>query len=86
MAIYSLDEINFATGQQSSCQKQKYTSTQIPCFVSEKFTAMLLLNRSGKNKLDGSSAPRAIKNYMESMESHLSSSGIFSQDTPHWNR
>ena len=38
-----------------------------------------------KNKLDGSSVPRDIKNYMESTESQSSSGGIFSQDTPHWN-
>ena len=66
-------------------QAKKYTSTQIPSFVLERCATILLLHRSGKNKLDGSSVSRAIKNFMESTESHLSSTVMFSQGTMHCN-
>ena len=55
--------------------------TRAPCFVLERCTNVLPPWKSGKNKLNGSSAPRIIKNFSESTESHLSSSGVFSQGT-----
>ena len=82
--LHGWDRWCFMT-KQSSCQEQRYTSTQIPRFVLEICTTIQLRNRSGKNTLGGSSVPWAIKNYMESTESRSSSSGRFSQDALHWN-
>ena len=59
-----------------SCRKLEYRFTQIPYFVLERCIHTLQPWKGGENNLNISLVPSIIKNYMESMENHLSSSGI----------
>ena len=86
MACFSSQKICCASWtEKSSCQKQEYAFTQIPCFVLERCFHTLQLWWSGKSNLNISWAQRIMNNYLASMESHLSSRGIFPLGTVQWN-
>ena len=82
-SLHGWDPLCYMT-QLSSGRKQKYTSTQIRSYVWERFTSIQTRTQNGKINFIISNRPTNSKIYVESMEIHLSSSGIFSQDTQRW--
>ena len=83
--MFLLGEDLLCMTKKSSCQKQEYTFTRIQCFFLERCIHTLQQWWSGKSNLNISWTQRIIKNYLASMESHLSSRGIFSPGTVQWN-
>ena len=81
-SLHGWDSLCYMT-QLSSGRKQKYTSTQIRSYVWERFTSIQKQTQNGKINFNISNLPASSKTYLESMENHLSSSGIFSQDIQH---
>ena len=67
-----------------SGQQQKSTCSQIPSYVFGKFLNQQKRWRDGKDSW-WKFRQQFLNNFTESMESHLSASGILSQDWHHWN-
>ena len=78
-------EVIDSNGPYLSEQQQKSTCSQIPSYVFGKFLNKQKRWREMERIADGNSDNSLLNNFTESMESHLSSGVILSQDLRHWN-
>ena len=78
-------EVIDSNGPYLSGQQQKSTCSQIPSYVFGKFLNQQKRWREMERIADGNSDNSFLNNFTESMESHLSSGVILSQDLRHWN-